>query len=773
MRRKGWAGLVAGSALAAAALMPSAAQAHPCSTTWSLSTTTFLSANNSDASWAGSLPTMNNDTDCAPVEESFAAGRAVSDAAADPVQDAVATYTYSSNMTPRGYSGRIPPLGAGNSLADINSDIAFKGNYAFQGHWSGFRVIDISDPTNPVQVYNTEACRHTSGQGDVVVHGNILVRTWDSASTSGANAGATCMGEPVTDTGLSGFEGIHIWNIADPTNPVYVRKVRMANGGNGEGAPAVGCGAHTATGVPDDARGQFYLYVGGSSGTCTGMDIVRISQSNPADAAYLRRASAGRQCHDNNVITGNLNLAMCAGGNGFSVFKWDPNRAPDEAGTPEAPGGIANPTLIRSVTSGGTGIAHSGSFTYDGKVLIVGHEPGGGTGAECDPNDTITERSLFFFDVETGTRLGSIVRDGNGSQPGRPRLQTSAENCTWHNFNVIPTYKGYYAVSGNYQAGISVIDFSNPAVATEIAFADPAPFAATTAPTAGNWSSHFYNGKIYESDIRRGVIIWDLDHDAMRRVRTPDMSNPQTQIGGFAQDLEGPTATSTNSGQGYKQGSTVPANFTCADNDSGVESCTANVTNLDTATVGNKTFTVTAMDKAGNQTTTEIAYMVNSADFPGSGGGTVPATLALTLGTPATFGAFTPGVARDYTATQSAGVISTAGDGLLTVSDPSATNTGKLVNGTFTLAQPMQASAASAGGTSATAAAVGGSAAPTSLLSSASPAVEITFAPVVAVYSRATPGVNAPNCACEPRVSASVAGTVAPGVIVTSVLLTM
>ena len=85
-------------------------------------------------------------------------------------------------MTPLGYSQRVPPLGTGTSLADINSDIAFKGNLAFQGHWSGFRVLDISDPTNPIQLYNTEACRHTSGQGDVVVHGNILVRTWDSST---------------------------------------------------------------------------------------------------------------------------------------------------------------------------------------------------------------------------------------------------------------------------------------------------------------------------------------------------------------------------------------------------------------------------------------------------------------------------------------------------------------------------------------------------------------------------------------------------------------
>ena len=51
-------------------------------------------------------------------------------------------------------------------------------------------------------------------------------------------------------------------------------------------------------------------------------------------------------------------------------------------------------------------------------------------------------------------------------------------------------------------------------------------------------------------------------------------------------------------------------------------------------------------------------------------GGTVPATLSLTLGAPATFGAFTPGVAKDYTASTTANVISTAGDAALTVSRP-------------------------------------------------------------------------------------------------------
>ena len=52
---------------------------------------------------------------------------------------------------------------------------------------------------------------------------------------------------------------------------------------------------------------------------------------------------------------------------------------------------------------------------------------------------------------------------------------------------------------------------------------------------------------------------------------------------------------------------------------------------------------------------------------------------------PATFGAFTPGVAKEYTASTTANVISTAGDAALSVSDP-----GRLMNGTFALPQPLR-----------------------------------------------------------------------------------
>jgi hypothetical protein len=66
-------------------------------------------------------------------------------------------------------------------------------------------------------------------------------------------------------------------------------------------------------------------------------------------------------------------------------------------------------------------------------------------------------------------------------------------------------------------------------------------------------------------------------------------------------------------------------------------------------------------------------------------GGTVPATLSLTLGAPASFGAFRPGVDREYTASTTANVISTAGDATLSVSEP-----GHLTNGSFALPEPLR-----------------------------------------------------------------------------------
>jgi len=103
------------------------------------------------------------------------------------------------------------------------------------------------------------------------------------------------------------------------------------------------------------------------------------------------------------------------------------------------------------------------------------------------------------------------------------------------------------------------------------------------------------------------------------------------------------------------------------------------------------TLTATQADQTGNPSAASapvaITVPAGSTSSTGTVSGTTPATLALSLGAPATFGAFTPGVDRTYTASSTANVISSAADAALSVSDP-----GHLANGAFSLPEPLQVS---------------------------------------------------------------------------------
>ena len=179
--------------------------------------------------------------------------------------------------------------------------------------------------------------------------------------------------------------------------------------------------------------------------------------------------------------------------------------------------------LLYSRSIAGVTIGHA-AFTWDGEVLIFGHEPGGGSQARCQATSAEVDRTLFFLDAQTGATVGTFLH---------PRPQTATENCTWHNLNVVPTDKRYVLVSGNYQSGISVVDFTDPANANEIAFADPAPLSTTTLIGGGDWSSYWYDGRIYESDMRRGLIIWNLSDNAVAGAKKLGHLNPQTQETSF------------------------------------------------------------------------------------------------------------------------------------------------------------------------------------------------------------------------------------------------
>jgi len=422
---------------------------------------------------------------------------------ASTVEDAVSTFAYTQNMHPLGFSEKAVPLDntvPGQGI--FNSDLTFWGRFAFQGNYEGFRIIDVSEPDNPVEILNYAECSPGStlgNQGDIIVWGDILVRSWNSNTTSAA---ASCDGEPVA----LGFEGLHVFDISNPLDPDLVASVDLPQG------------SHTATGVPDLANDRLLIYNSASSGANPGIDIVEIPLNAPQNAAFLRFEPAGRSCHDIGVILGDALKAACAGGNGFTVWSIDPADG----------GSLVDPMQLYSRTITGVAIGHSASFTWDGNVLIFGHEPGGGGQAQCQATSSITNRSLFFFEAQTGNLLGTFVH---------PRPQTNLENCTWHNYNVVPTNKRYVLVAGNYQSGISVVEFTDPANAFEIAFADPATLVDPNPPVGielgGDWSTYWYNGRIYESDITRGLIIWNLSDNIVAGAMNFDHLNPQTQETSF------------------------------------------------------------------------------------------------------------------------------------------------------------------------------------------------------------------------------------------------
>jgi hypothetical protein len=118
------------------------------------------------------------------------------------------------------------------------------------------------------------------------------------------------------------------------------------------------------------------------------------------------------------VILGSVNRVGCAGGSGPSVWTIDP----DEGGSKDNPRFLYHRDL-------GTQIGHSASFSWDGEVLIFGHEPGGGTQARCQATSSVLDRTVFFLNADTGDTLDEFLH---------PRPQTELENCTWHNYNVVP-----------------------------------------------------------------------------------------------------------------------------------------------------------------------------------------------------------------------------------------------------------------------------------------------------------------------------------------------
>ena len=134
----------------------------------------------------------------------------------------------------------------------------------------------------------------------------------------------------------------------------------------------------------------------------------------------------------------------------------------------------------------------------------------------------------------------------------------------------------------------------------------------------------------------------------------------------------------------------------------------------------------------GLQPEVEIDATVPSTVIPAGVNGNTPSALTLTqLSTQPVLGTFTPGVSADYTGSMVIGATDTGTASQLTAYDPSATDTGHLVNGNLELAQPLKAGATDAANPTLTFAPVGSLASPLVLLNEAAPlandAIAVTF----------------------------------------------
>src|SRR4051812_3899728 len=401
------------------------------------------------------------------------------------------------------------------------------------------------------------------------------------------------------------------------------------------------------------------------------------------------------------------------------------------------------PTPLASdvARTGAGGSTHSVDVDFNGVAWVSGSSGVRGYWTEGTHKDPATGQDRFATPYDpiayAGGRIGSgsdssfmhnayHVPGALGDQKAGDTLLVTNENnnttCTRAGVFIVASLKGVYD-------GVDTITSTTrmERLAAYSTDGKPGQFHGTVTTTnaqgqpvnttVGDCSAHWFT-------VKGNIVAFGNYEQGTRFVDISDPRNPQ-QVGYFrvparAATADAPEIISSDTAGAYWHGKYVYV----ADYQRGVD-----VIKLDDSALRGK-----IQPKACWNSCEDAGQSVDpmSTSQTGGAGASVPATLALTLGTPASFvGGFTPGVAKDYTASSTANVISTAGDATLSIADPSATATGHLVNGAFSLPSALQAKAASPAGTGGALKDVGGSSAPTSLLTYSGPIsndpVAVTF----------------------------------------------
>ncbi|GHC90199.1 hypothetical protein GCM10007079_36320 [Nocardiopsis terrae] len=394
------------------------------------------------------------------------------------------------------------------AISNTNSDLAFTGDYAIGGNYDGFVVYDISEPEDP-RVVSEVLC--PGGQGDVSVSGDLLYFAVDYP-----RAGDECGAPSVPTTDPDGFEGIRVFDISDKANPQYVAAVRTD------------CGSHTLTPVPGKDGEHDYVYVSSYSPSSRfpncqpphdKISVIEVPLDDPASAEVIdapvlfpeggNRSTSG--CHD---ITAYPEKDIAAGacmGDGIMMDISDP----------------AAPVVTEVVRDENFAFWHSATFTNDADTVIFTDELGGGGAPTCTEEIGPERGANAVYTLEE-TADGHSLEFASYFKIDRHQ---GDQVCVAHNGSLIPVPGRNYFVQSWYQGGISVIDFNDPKNPREIGYFDADSRIDPDVQDNDTWSTYYYNGYVYSSDIVRGLDVLRLTDPRMRVAErvTYDEFNPQTQ----------------------------------------------------------------------------------------------------------------------------------------------------------------------------------------------------------------------------------------------------
>jgi hypothetical protein len=401
-------------------------------------------------------------------------------------------------------------------LGMANTDMALSDGKLFIGNFNGFNAYELGE--GAPRLVMSVVC--PGGQGDVSVHGDLLFMSVEE------NRGRLDCGAATTAGAVDSerFRGVRIFDISDLNAPRQIAAVQTCRGSH----------THTLVPHPSDPN-VLYVYGQGTSDVrkteelaiCTdgqpdsnpetalfSIDVIRVDLNRPQDAAIVNRprifadGGTGRvaglwrggragiasqdtaqtnQCHD---ITVYPEIGLAGGacsGNGILLDISDPE----------------HPTRVSDIFDPDMAYWHSATFNNAGDKVVFTDEWSGGIGPRCQATDPATWGANMIATIENRTLSGKSFHK-------LPSAQGPTENCVAHNGNIIPVPGRDLMVQAWYQGGISIMDFTDPARPIEVAHFDRGPISAERLYVGGSWSAYWLNGRIYSSEIARGLDVLRL-----------------------------------------------------------------------------------------------------------------------------------------------------------------------------------------------------------------------------------------------------------------------